>query len=48
MSKIDLERFAEYDNMYQFVDELYKPDSTVPIILTDENFNGTVLRIGLI
>lgn len=44
MSKIDLERFAEYDNMYQFVDELYKPDSTVPIILTDENFNGTVLR----
>ena len=44
MSKIDLERFAEYDNMYRFVDELYKPDSTVPIILTDENFNGTVLR----
>ena len=44
MSKIDLERFAEYDNMYRFVDELYKPDSTVPIILTVENFNGTVLR----
>ncbi len=44
MSKIDLERFAEYDDMYRFVDELYKPDSTVPIILTDENFNGTVLR----
>ena len=44
MSKLDLERFAEYDNMYRFVDELYKPDSTVPIILTDENFNGTVLR----
>ena len=44
MSKIDLERFAEYDNMYRFVDELYKPDSTVPIILTDETFNGTVLR----
>ena len=44
MSKIDLERFAEYDNMYRFVDELYKPDSTVPIILTDENFNGTILR----
>ena len=44
MSKIDLERFAEYDNMYRFVDEVYTPDSTVPIILTDENFNGTVLR----
>ena len=33
-----------YKYMYRFVDELYKPDSTVPIILTDENFNGTVLR----
>ena len=44
MSKIDLERFAEYSNQYEFVDELYKEDSTIPIRLTTDRYNGTIIR----
>ena len=44
MSKIDLERFAEYSDQYEFVDELYKEDSTIPIRLTTDRYNGTIIR----
>ena len=44
MSKIDLEQFAELENLYDFVDEMYDPDSTVPIRLKDEKYNGTIIR----
>lgn len=44
MSKIDLERFEEYNSHYEFVDELYEENSTYPIRLTEEKYNGTILR----
>ena len=44
MDNIDLERFTEFDNMYEFVDELYDENSTIPIRLTDDNFCGTIIR----
>jgi len=44
MNKIDLERFAEYSDQYEFVDELYKEDSTIPIRLTTDRYNGTIIR----
>lgn len=44
MSKIDLERFSEFNNSYEFVEELYKEDSTIPIRLTTEKYYGTIIR----
>ena len=44
MSKIDLERFEEYNTHYDFVDELYKENSTIPIRLTEQRYNGTIVR----
>jgi hypothetical protein len=44
MSKIDLEQFARFTDMYEFVDELYDENSTIPIRLTDDDFHGTIIR----
>ena len=44
MSKIDLERFEKYNSHYEFVEELYDENSTYPIRLTEEKYNGTILR----
>jgi hypothetical protein len=46
MSKIDLERFAEYNSHYEFVDELYEEDATYPIRLTEDKYSGTIVRYG--
>jgi|TARA_R110002124_G_scaffold88597_1_gene227273 hypothetical protein len=46
--KLDLERFEEYDDKYEYVDELYNEASTIPIRLTDEKYYGTILKYDTI
>ena len=48
MPKIDLEKFAAFTDMYEFVDELYEESSTVPIRLTDEKYYATILKYDTI
>jgi len=48
MPKIDLEKFAEFTDMYEFVDELYEEASTIPIRLTDEKYYATILKYDTI
>jgi uncharacterized protein YdaT len=48
MPKIDLEKFAAYTDMYEFVDELYEEASTIPIRLTDEKYYATILKYDTI
>ena len=46
--QLDLERFEEYDDKYEYVDELYNEASTIPIRLTDEKYYGTILKYDTI
>ena len=46
--KIDLEKFSQYDDTYEIVDNLDDGKSTVPIRLTDERYNGTIIRYNTI
>ena len=45
---IDLERFSEFDDKYEFMDDLYKEGSTIPIRLTDKKYYGTILKYDTI
>lgn len=44
MNKIDLERFSEYNDSYEFVDELYDKNSTVPIRLIGGKYADTIIK----
>ena len=46
--KLDLERFSEFDDKYEFMDDLYDEASTIPIRLTDEKYYGTILKYDTI
>ena len=48
MTKLDLERFAEFNDSYEFVDDLYDEASTIPIRLTDKKYYGTILKYDTI
>ena len=48
MTKLDLERFAEFNDSYEFVDHLYDEASTIPIRLTDKKYYGTILKYDTI
>ncbi len=51
MTKLDLERFVEFNDMYEFVDYLYDEASTIPTIpirLTDNKYYDTILKYDTI
>ena len=48
---IDLERFSELDDKYEFMDDLYDDASiipTIPIRLTDDKYYDTILKYDTI
>lgn len=44
---IDMEGFGEYNDKYEFVDELYKENETLPVRLLDK-YEGTIIQYGAV